>query len=110
MTNKIFNDNGELFIITNLTAILDTFITEELEAIFKVNKYYHELNMELNLLTKLGYLKESNGLNYDPIPVLESIDVIEKYIINDVGEHILRKWEREIDYDWKKNRPEILNK
>lgn len=108
--NKIFNYDGSTVIITNLEAVLDTFEDKELESIYKLNKYYHELNLELNELVELGYIEEQSGLKYEPEDYLITIKFIEAYIVREYGPNKVKIWESEIDYDFRKNKPKNLKK
>lgn len=110
MKNKLFNEDGSIFVATNLLALLDTFTIEELESLFVLNKYYHELNLDLIELVELGYLVDVNKVGYEKSEHIKTIKIIEDYIIENHGEKTLREFSRKIVYDWRDKKPKNLKR
>lgn len=108
MKNKLFNEDGSIFIVTNIHSLLDTFTIEELESLFVLNKYYHELNKDLLELVKLGYVIDVNNVGYNEKEHDASINEIIKYVKNNFDGKLINQWECKIDYDWRKNKPKNL--
>lgn len=108
MKNKLFNEDGSVFIANNLKQLLDTFTEEELESLYVLNKYYHELNLDLMELVGLGYIIDVNKVGYEKDSHLESIKIIVEYVNENYDSKLVKKWDQKIVYDWRKNKPKNL--
>jgi len=103
----LFDKNGEINEVYGFRALLDSFLMEDLEVYYKINKYYNELNKDLNELVELGYAEEINGSKYDEIEIEKSLLLLTGEIVENFGIRRLNKWTNEIDYDWRAKKPKL---
>jgi hypothetical protein len=108
--NFLFNEDGSVYFINNLEALLDTFELTELEALFKLNLYYNELNIDLMELVALGYLEDVNQVGYEQINHENSIKIIKEYTNKNFNKSFIKTWEQSMHYDWRDKKPKNLTK
>lgn len=108
--NYLFNNDGAVYVVNSLENLLDTFTLEEIEASYKINQYYNELNKDMAELVKLGHLIDVNNVGYDQHSHDVSITTIKTYVGINFRKDLLVKWDKELIFDWRSKKPKNIRK
>lgn len=108
--NYLFNGDGAVYVVNSLENLLDTFTLEEIESSYKINRYYDEFNKDIIELVKLGHIIDVNGVGYNASDHELSIKIIKTYVGINFREELIKKWEKELVFDWRSKKPKNIKK
>lgn len=93
--------------LSNMKAMLDEFLDEDLREIYTSTRYFHELELAKLELIELGLLTQTKGEEYDQESFYLGAKTMADEVIKRHGQKTLDEMDSEVDTTWKANKPDF---
>lgn len=103
----IMDEQGHQYEVVEIEQMLNSFLDEDLEDIYKSTRYFNELNLAVEELVDCDLIKQMDGERYNKDAVKRGLKYFSDEIVKRLGKDKLKEFDSQVDEDWKANKPDL---